>query len=50
MILIEKKLLEHPTKKNRRKTNQKEFRIENVIKMINYMLTGKVMIIRSTAG
>ena len=50
MILIEKKLLEDRMKKNHRKTNQKEFRIEKVIKMINYILTGKVMIIRLTAG
>ena len=32
MILTGKKLLEHSTKKNCKKTNQKEFRIEKVIK------------------
>ena len=31
MILIEKKLLEYFTKMNRKKTNQKVFRIEKVI-------------------
>ena len=32
MILMEKKLLEHSTKKEFQKTNQKEFRIEKAIK------------------
>ena len=32
MILMVKKLLEHFMKKNCKKTNQKEFRIEKVIK------------------
>ena len=32
MILMEKKLLEYFTKKNCKKKNQKEFRIEKVIK------------------
>ena len=52
MILTEKKLLEHFIKTNCKKTNQKEFRIEKVIKrkVINYMLNGKVMIMRLIAG
>ena len=38
--------------KELQKTNQKEFRIEKVLKkkVINYMLNGKVMIIHLIAG
>ena len=38
MILTEKKLLEHFTKKNCKKKNQKEFRTEKVIKRKGYKL------------
>ena len=39
-------------KKNCKKSNQQEFRIEKAIKenVINYMLNAKVMIIRLIAG
>ena len=52
VILMEKKFLECFTKKNCKKTNQNEFRVEKVVKRkaINYMLDGKVMIILLTDG
>ena len=52
MILMVKKLLEHSIKKDLQKTNQKEFRIEKVIKKkeISYMSNGKDMIIHLIAG
>ena len=51
MILMEKKLLELFTKKNQ-KTNQKEFRIEKVIreKVISYMLNWNDTIIHLIVG
>ena len=48
-----KKLLEHFMKKNSKKTNQKEFRIEKMSlkeKKINYMLNEKDMIIHLIVG
>ena len=52
MILIVKKLLRTFYEKKLQKTNQKELRIEKVLrkKMINYMLNAKVMIIHLIAG
>ena len=52
MILIVKKLLRTFYEKKLQKTNQKELRIEKVLrkKVINYMLNGKVMIIHLIAG
>ena len=53
MILMEKKLLECFTKTNCKKTNQKEFRIEKVIKRKGdklYMLNGKDTIICLIVG
>ena len=47
-MLLMKKLLKHFMKKNSKKTNQKEFRIEKMSlkeKKINYMSNGKDMII-----
>ena len=51
MILMGKKLLEFFTKKELHKTNQKEFRTEEVIKrkVKFYMLNGKDTIIRLIA-
>ena len=49
VILKVKKLLERFAKKEFQKINQKEFRVEKVIKkVINYMLNGKAMIILLT--
>ena len=49
VILKVKKLLERFAKKEFQKMNQKEFRVEKVIKkVINYMLNGKAMIILLT--
>ena len=49
VILKVKKLLERFAKKELQKINQKEFRVEKVIKkVINYMLNGKGMIILLT--
>ena len=49
VILKVKKLLERFAKKELQKINQKEFRVEKVIKkVINYMLNGKAMIILLT--
>ena len=49
VILKVKKLLERFAKKENKKINQKEFRVEKVIKkVINYMLNGKAMIILLT--
>ena len=52
MILIVKKVLRTFYEKKLQKTNQKELRIEKVLrkKVINYMLNGKVMIIHLIAG
>ena len=36
-----KKLLEHSTKKELQKENQKEFRVEEREKVVSYMLNGK---------
>ena len=51
-ILTEKKLVELFTKKNSKKTNQKELRVEKVIKRNddNYMLNWKGRINRLIAG
>ena len=51
-ILTEKKLVELFTKKNCKKTNQKELRVEKVIKRNddNYMLNWKGRINRLIAG
>ena len=52
MILMEKKLLEHFTKKNQKK-NEKEFRIEKVRKkkmQCNYMLNRKDTILHLIVG
>ena len=52
MILIVKKVLRTFYEKKLQRTNQKELRIEKVLrkKVINYMLNGKVMIIHLIAG
>ena len=50
VILKVKKLLEHFTRKTQQKTNQKEFRVEKVIKRKSDMLNGKVMIIHLIVG
>ena len=50
VILKVKKFLEHFTKKTQQKTNQKEFRVEKVIKRKSDMLNGKVMIIHLIVG
>ena len=52
MILVEKKLLERFTKKIAKKTNQKEFRIENVIKRKSNRLyvKGKAVIVHLIVG
>ena len=51
-ILVVKKLLECFTKKNRKKTNQKEFRIEKIIKGKDNKLypNGKATIILIIVG
>ena len=52
-MLLMKKLLKHFMKKNSKKTNQKEFRIEKMSlkeKKINYMSNGKDMIIHLIVG
>ena len=51
LLILTKKSLEHFTKKicqKKKKKNQKEFRVEKVIKVkkaINYMLNGKATIV-----
>ena len=47
-----KNLQEHFIKKQLQKTNQKKFRIEQVLKkkVISYMLNGKIMITHVIAG
>ena len=45
-----KKLLEHFMKRNCKKTNQKEFRIEKRENVINYMSNGNAMKIRPITG
>ena len=52
VTLKAEKLLEHFTKKNCKKTNQTEFRVEKwwKEKAINYMLNGKATIILLTVG
>ena len=47
VILKEKKLLEDFTKRNYKKQNKKEYRLE---KAINYMLNGKATTILLTVG
>ena len=52
-MLLMKKLLKHFMKKNSKKTNQKEFRIEKMSlkeNKINYMSNGKDMIIHLIVG